>query len=155
MEQKTQVRLLESVETDSPEETFAYGKKIGTTAEPGTVIALEGDLGVGKTVFTQGLAEGLGITEPISSPTFTILQVYEEGRLPLYHFDVYRIGDVDEMDEIGYEDCVYSEGVSIIEWAGLIREILPETYRKVTIAKDLSKGLSYRKITLEEIHTDR
>ena len=116
---------------------------------PGMVISLTGDLGVGKTVFTQGLAKGLGIEEPVNSPTFTIVQVYEEGRLPLYHFDVYRIGDIEEMDEIGYEDYFYGEGVCLIEWADLIREILPEQMCRVTIEKDLEKGFDYRKITLE------
>lgn len=118
-------------------------------AKPGMVISLTGDLGVGKTVFTQGLAKGLGIEEPVNSPTFTIVQVYEEGRLPLYHFDVYRIGDIEEMDEIGYEDYFYGEGVCLIEWADLIREILPEQMCRVTIEKDLEKGFDYRKITLE------
>ena len=113
------------------------------------VISLTGDLGVGKTVFTQGLAKGLGIEEPVNSPTFTIVQVYEEGRLPLYHFDVYRIGDIEEMDEIGYEDYFYGEGVCLIEWADLIREILPEQMCRVTIEKNLEKGFDYRKITLE------
>ena len=118
-------------------------------AKPGMVISLTGDLGVGKTVFTQGLAKGLGIEEPVNSPTFTIVQVYEEGRLPLYHFDVYRIGDIEEMDEIGYEDYFYGEGVCLIEWADLIREILQEQMCRVTIEKDLEKGFDYRKITLE------
>jgi len=118
-------------------------------AKPGMVISLTGDLGVGKTVFTQGLARGLGIEEPVNSPTFTIVQVYEEGRLPLYHFDVYRIGDIEEMDEIGYEDYFYGEGVCLIEWADLIKEILPEQMCRVTIEKDLEKGFDYRKITLE------
>mgnify|MGYP004614591577 CR=1 FL=1 len=95
------------IETFSAEETYALGKKLGSEANPGDVLTLVGDLGVGKTVFTQGFADGLGITEPISSPTFTIVQVYEEGRLPFYHFDVYRIGDIEEMDEIGYEDYFY------------------------------------------------
>ena len=117
-------------------------------AKPGTVYTLIGDLGVGKTVLTQGLAKGLNITEPISSPTFTIVQVYEEGRLPLYHFDVYRIGDVEEMEEIGYEDYFYGEGVSLIEWANLIEEILPEQYTEIKIEKDLEKGFDYRKITV-------
>ena len=136
-------------ETFSAAETHALGKKIGETAKPGDVYTLVGDLGVGKTVFTQGIADGLGITEPVSSPTFTIVQVYEEGRLPLYHFDVYRIGDIEEMDEIGYEDYFYGEGVCLIEWADLIREILPEQMCRVTIEKDLEKGFDYRKITLE------
>ena len=109
-----------------------------------------GDLGVGKTVFTQGVAQGLEITEPISSPTFTIVQVYDEGRLPFYHFDVYRIGDISEMDEIGFDDYVYGEGVSLIEWANLIEEILPEEHISITIEKDLEKGFDYRKITIEE-----
>ena len=130
-------------------DTYELGEKIGQMAKPGMVISLTGDLGVGKTVFTQGLAKGLGIEEPVNSPTFTIVQVYEEGRLPLYHFDVYRIGDIEEMDEIGYEDYFYGEGVCLIEWADLIREILPEQMCRVTIEKDLEKGFDYRKITIE------
>ena len=130
-------------------DTYELGEKIGQMAKPGMVISLTGDLGVGKTVFTQGLAKGLGIEEPVNSPTFTIVQVYEEGRLPLYHFDVYRIGDIEEMDETGYEDYFYGEGVCLIEWADLIREILPEQMCRVTIEKDLEKGFDYRKITLE------
>ncbi len=138
-------------ETNSPEETFSLGEKIGREAQPGDVYTLIGDLGVGKTVLTQGVASGLEIDEPISSPTFTIVQVYEEGRMPFYHFDVYRIGDVDEMDEIGYEDYFYGEGLTMIEWANLVEEILPDHYRQVTIEKDLSRGLDYRRITIEEI----
>lgn len=137
-------------ETFSAAETHALGKKIGETAEPGDVYTLVGDLGVGKTVFTQGIADGLGITEPVSSPTFTIVQVYEEGRIPFYHFDVYRIGDVEEMDEIGYEDYVYGQGVSLIEWANLIEEILPEHYTEIRIEKDLDKGFDYRRIEICE-----
>ena len=114
------------IESFCPEDTFALGQKIGELVKPGTVISLVGDLGVGKTVFTQGLAKGLGITEPVNSPTFTIVQVYDGGRLPFYHFDVYRIGDIEEMDEIGYEDYFYGEGVCLIEWADLIRELLPD-----------------------------
>ena len=140
------------IETFSAEETHALGKKLGSEAKPGDVLTLVGDLGVGKTVFTQGFADGLGITEPISSPTFTIVQVYQEGRLPFYHFDVYRIGDIEEMDEIGYEDCFYGKGVTMIEWANLIEEILPETYREVKIEKDLEKGFDYRTITIREVH---
>ena len=137
------------IESFCPEDTFALGQKIGELVKPGTVISLVGDLGVGKTVFTQGLAKGLGITESVNSPTFTIVQVYDGGRLPFYHFDVYRIGDIEEMDEIGYEDYFYGEGVCLIEWADLIREILPEQMCRVTIEKDLEKGFDYRKITLE------
>lgn len=134
----------------SAQDTFELGSQLGQTVEPGKVYTLIGDLGVGKTVFTQGFAHGLGITEAVSSPTFTIVQVYEEGRLPFYHFDVYRIGDVEEMDEIGYEDYVYGEGVCLIEWANLIEEILPENYTQITIEKDLEKGFDYRKITIED-----
>ncbi len=140
-----------TIETNSPEETFALGRQIGEQAKPGEVYTLIGDLGVGKTVFTQGLAAGLGITEAVNSPTFTIVQVYEDGRVPFYHFDVYRIGDVEEMDEVGYEDYVYGEGVSLIEWANLIEEILPEHYRRITIEKNPEKGFDYRKITIEEV----
>jgi tRNA threonylcarbamoyladenosine biosynthesis protein TsaE len=144
---------IEIIETFSAEETYILGEKIGKQAQPGQVYTLVGDLGVGKTVFTQGVAAGLGIEEPVNSPTFTILQIYEEGRLPFYHFDVYRIGDVEEMDEIGYEDCFYGDGVCLIEWANLIEEILPEHYTQITIEKDLSKGFDYRRILLEEKDT--
>lgn len=140
-----------TIETNSPEETFALGRQIGEQAEPGEVYTLIGDLGVGKTVFTQGLAVGLGIQDAVNSPTFTIVQVYEDGRIPFYHFDVYRIGDVEEMDEVGYEDYVYGEGVSLIEWADLIEEILPEHYRRITIEKNPEKGFDYRKITIKEV----
>lgn len=139
-----------TIETNSEKETYELGYQLGQSAKPGMVCTLVGDLGVGKTVFTKGLAAGLGIEEPVSSPTFTIVQVYEEGRLPFYHFDVYRIGDVEEMDEIGYEDYVYGEGVSLIEWANLIEEILPEHYTEVTIEKDLDKGFDYRRISICE-----
>lgn len=135
-------------ETFSPEETLELGRKFGREAQPGEVYTLVGDLGVGKTVFTQGIEQGLGIEEPICSPTFTIVQVYEEGRMPFYHFDVYRIGDIEEMDEIGYEDYFYGEGLTMIEWANLIEEILPDHYREITIEKDLEKGFDYRKITI-------
>lgn len=135
-------------EVQSPEETKELGRKFGQTAAPGTVIALIGDLGVGKTVFTKGFAEGLGITEDVVSPTFTILETYESGRLPLYHFDVYRIGDPEEMEEVGFDDCVYGDGVSLIEWAGLIEEIMPKGTFVVKIEKNLDKGLDYRKITV-------
>lgn len=138
----------EQIESFCPEDTFALGEKIGRLAEPGTVLTLVGDLGVGKTVFTQGVAAGLGIREPVNSPTFTIVQIYEEGRMPFYHFDVYRIGDVEEMEEIGYEDCFYGNGLCLIEWANLIEEILPPSYTRIKIEKDLKKGFDYRKITL-------
>ena len=137
------------IETNSALETFELGKKIGQQAKPGQVYTLVGDLGVGKTVFTQGVAEGLEITEPISSPTFTIIQVYEEGRMPFYHFDVYRIGDIEEMEEIGYDDYFFGEGICLIEWANLIEEILPKKIIEITIEKDLEKGFDYRKITVE------
>lgn len=138
------------IETNGPEETFALGKQIGQECKPGQVYTLIGDLGVGKTVLTQGVAAGLGITGPVNSPTFTILQVYESGRMPFYHFDVYRIADVEEMDEIGYEDCFYGEGISLVEWADLVPEILPDSYTEITIEKDLQKGFDYRRITIRQ-----
>lgn len=137
------------VETRSPEETYALGQKIGKKARAGQVYTLTGDLGVGKTVFTQGVASGLEIDEPVNSPTFTIVQVYEEGRLPFYHFDVYRIGDVEEMEEIGYDDYFFGEGICLIEWAELIEEILPEDRISIIIEKDLTQGFDYRRITIE------
>ena len=132
----------------SADDTFALGRMLGESCTPGDIILLNGDLGVGKTIFSKGLGKGLGIEEPISSPTFTVLQIYEEGRLPLYHFDVYRIADVEEMDEIGYEDYFYGDGVCLIEWASLIEEILPEQTISITIEKDLEQGFDYRKITI-------
>ena len=139
------------LESRSPEQTFQIGVRLGQKAKPGQVYTLTGDLGVGKTVFTQGFAKGLGIEEPVCSPTFTIVQEYGEGRLPFYHFDVYRIGDVEEMDEVGYEDYIMGQGVSLIEWAGLIEEILPENRTEVMIEKDLEQGFEYRRITIEEM----
>ena len=136
-------------ESNTPQETFELGKRLGAEAKPGQVYCLDGDLGVGKTVFTQGFARGLGITGPVNSPTFTIVQQYEEGRLPLYHFDVYRIGDISEMDEIGYEDCFYGSGVSLVEWSELIEELLPERAVHVTIEKDLERGFDFRRIRVE------
>lgn len=138
------------LETRSPEETFNVGRKLGEYAVPGQVFTLTGDLGVGKTVLTQGLAKGLGIEEPVNSPTFTIVQVYEEGRVPFYHFDVYRISDVEEMEEVGFEDYIMGDGVSLIEWANLIEEILPEKRTDILIEKDLKQGFDYRKITISE-----
>lgn len=140
---------MERFETFSEEETFALGEKIGKEAKPGQVYTLLGDLGVGKTVFTQGVAKGLGITESICSPTFTIVQVYEEGRMPFYHFDVYRIGDIEEMDEIGYEDYFYGDGISFVEWANLIEDLIPDNRIQITISKNLEKGFSYREITID------
>lgn len=139
------------IESFSAEDTFAYGKECGLAAKPGQVYCLYGDLGVGKTVFTQGFAEGLGIREPVSSPTFTIVQVYEEGRMPFYHFDVYRISDPEEMYEVGFDDYIEGDGVCFIEWANLIDELLPEERIEITIEKDLSRGFDYRRITRKEL----
>lgn len=139
------------LETHGPEETFALGKCLGEAARERQVWALTGDLGAGKTVFTQGFAAGLGVKEPVNSPTFTILQIYEGGRLPLYHFDVYRIAEAEEMEEIGYEECFYGEGVSLIEWGNLIEELLPERYVRITVEKDSEQGFDYRRITLQRI----
>lgn len=137
-------------ETNSEKETFELGKALGQKANAGEIVCLNGDLGVGKTVFTKGFAKGLDISEEVSSPTFTIIQVYDDGRLPLYHFDVYRIGDPEEMYEIGFEDYFYGEGVCLIEWSNLIKELIPENAIRVLIEKDIEKGLNYRKITMEK-----
>lgn len=135
-------------ESYSEEETFEFARKLALEASPGDIYTLTGDLGVGKTAFTKGFAAGLGIDEPVVSPTFTFVQVYDDGRLPLYHFDVYRVGDVSEMDEIGYEDYFFGDGVSIMEWADLVPEIIPDNAVRITITKDLSKGVMYRRIQI-------
>ncbi|MCL2864171.1 MAG: tRNA (adenosine(37)-N6)-threonylcarbamoyltransferase complex ATPase subunit type 1 TsaE [Lachnospiraceae bacterium] len=141
-----------TIETYSPEETFALGEKLGAKARRSQVFALLGDLGVGKTLFAQGFAKGFGIQDIISSPTFTIIQEYQEGHLPFYHFDVYRIGDVAELEEIGFEEYVYGDGVVLVEWANLILEAMPQVYTEITIIKDVSQGFDYRKIVIQEIN---
>jgi tRNA threonylcarbamoyladenosine biosynthesis protein TsaE len=139
------------IESFHSEDTFQLGCQLGANAKKGEVYCLSGDLGVGKTVFTQGFAKGLGVDEPVSSPTFTIIQLYEGREAPFYHFDVYRIADIEEMEEIGYEDYFYGDGVCLIEWAELIRELLPEKRVEVSIKKDLQKGFDYREITIEAV----
>lgn len=137
-------------ESFSAENTFDIGREFGRLAKPGQVFCLSGDLGTGKTVFTQGFAAGMEIKEPVNSPTFTIVQEYDSGRLPLYHFDVYRIGDIEEMDEIGYDDYFFGNGVCLVEWAELINEIIPNDAVWIRISKDLDKGFDYRSITIKE-----
>ena len=132
--------------SSSPDETYFLGRMLGERCVQGEVYTLTGNLGVGKTLFTQGFAVGLDITETVSSPTFTILQMYDTGRLPFYHFDVYRIGDVEEMEEVGWEDCIYGGGVCIVEWAELIQEILPSKRFQILIEKDSTQGFNYRRI---------
>lgn len=141
--------MKQTIHTNNAQETWELGRTIAQEAEAGRIYSLTGDLGVGKTIFAQGFAAGLGITEPVNSPTFTIMQIYEEGRLPFYHFDVYRIGDIEEMEEIGYEDCFYGEGVCLIEWAELIEELLPEDTIRITISKDMAAGFDFRTIEIE------
>jgi tRNA threonylcarbamoyladenosine biosynthesis protein TsaE len=136
------------IESNSPGETFELGRQIGLKAKPGQIFCLDGDLGTGKTVFTQGFAAGLGISEAVNSPTFTIVQVYDEGRLPLYHFDVYRIDDIGEMDEIGYEDYFFGQGVCLIEWSTQIEELIPEDAVKICLEKELARGFDFRRITV-------
>ena len=136
-------------ESFSEEMTYEIGKQLGEKASKGEILCLDGDLGVGKTVFTKGFAKGLGIEENIDSPTFTIIQEYREGRLPLFHFDTYRIGDISEMDEIGYEDYFYGDGVCLIEWASRIEELIPSSAIKINIEKDLSKGFEYRRVAVK------
>ena len=134
-----------------PEDTFLIAEKMGKSVQPGQVICLNGDLGVGKTLFSQGFAKGLGIEDSVNSPTFTIVQQYDEGRIPLYHFDIYRIEDSEEMEEVGFQDMIYGDGVCLIEWAGIISDILPEHYIEVNIEKDLEKGFQYRRIVVQYV----
>ena len=129
-------------------DTAKIGETLAREAKPGEIYLLEGDLGVGKTVFAKGFALGLGITEPITSPTFTIIQEYEQGRLPFYHFDVYRIADEEEMFELGYESYFFGQGVCLIEWASLIQGLLPAECRTIRIEKDLERGFDYRRVEL-------
>lgn len=136
--------------SESDKDTFSIGESMGKSIKPGSVIALMGDLGVGKTVFTKGFAKGLGIDGNVNSPTFNILKSYSGGRLPLHHFDVYRIGDSSEMDEIGYEDCFFGDGVSLVEWADIIDDLLPEGTVRITIKKDPSKGFDHREIIIDD-----
>ena len=138
-------------ETHSPAETAALGEEMGKNAQRGQIYCLTGDLGTGKTVFTKGFAAGLGVTDHVTSPTFTIVNESHDGRLPFYHFDVYRIGDIEEMEEIGYDDYFFGEGICLIEWAELIRDILPEKRIEITIEKDLTQGFDYRRITVQEV----
>lgn len=149
MYKSTGTEIIMTFETTKSQETFELGYEMGKKSLPGQVYCLLGDLGVGKTVFTQGFAKGIEIEEPICSPTFTIVQEYHSGRLPFYHFDVYRIGDASEMDEIGYEEYFFGAGVCLIEWGNLIEEMLPKETIVITISKDLSKGFDYRRITIE------
>ena len=144
---------MRTIETRTPEETYALAVKTGEEAAPGEVIALTGDLGTGKTVFAKGIAAGLGVKEHVSSPTYTIMQQYDDGRLPLYHFDVYRIGDISEMDETGYEDCFFGSGVTIVEWADMIRDIMPEDTKWISIKKDPDEGFDYRRIDISDEYT--
>ena len=140
--------MTQEIITNSPEETFALGERIGRSAQKGWIIALSGDLGTGKTVFAKGFAKGLGIADDVTSPTFTILQVYESGRLPLYHFDAYRIGDEEEMFEIGYEEYFFGDGVTLVEWPEMVEGLIPEEAGMIVIGKDPEKGFDHRKITL-------
>ena len=136
------------IESFSMEDTFKLGEDLGAKALPGEIYTLSGDLGTGKTVFAQGFAKGLGIEEAGNSPTFTIVSEYTEGRMPFYHFDVYRISDPEEMYEIGFEEYLYGQGVCLIEWAELIRDIIPEKTIDITISKNLEKGFDYRIINV-------
>ena len=138
------------IESFGPEDTYALGEKIGREAGRGEVYSLIGDLGVGKTVFTQGLAAGLGIKEAVNSPTFTIVQIYEEGRLPFYHFDVYRLKSSDEIFELGFDEYLFGSGVCLIEWADIVKDAIPENAIWISIEKDLSKGENYRSIKIDE-----
>ena len=138
------------IETNSAQETCELGKRIAAQMKPGSVYTLEGDLGTGKTVFAKGAAEGLGIEEDICSPTFTIMQVYEDGRLPLYRFDLYRIGDPEELDEFGFDDYLFGNGVCLIEWPQSANDRLPASTVRIRLEKNADKGFDYRRITISE-----
>ena len=142
--------MMKRYETTNEEETGALGLKLGEAAKAGQIYCLDGDLGTGKTVISKGFAKGLGITSHVTSPTFTIINVYEEGRLPFYHFDVYRIGDPYELYEIGYDEYFYGNGITMVEWSTLIEELIPGKAIRINIEKDISKGLDYRQITVED-----
>lgn len=147
--------MIKEYQSKCENDTFLLGKEMAEKSKPGNIYLLEGDLGVGKTVFAKGFALGLGIQEPITSPTFTIVQEYNEGRLPFYHFDAYRIADPEEMYEIGYEDYFFGNGVCLIEWPSMIDSILPENAIKITIEKDINIDFDYRKIIIRENENDK
>lgn len=137
------------IESNEEKKTYELGVLLGESATAGENYAIIGDLGVGKTVFAKGVAKGLGIKETVNSPTFTIVQEYDEGRMPFYHFDLYRLGSPEELEEIGCEDFFYGEGLCLMEWADLFKEVLPEGTGFITIEKDGEKGPDYRRIILE------
>ncbi len=134
--------------TNSRDETFALGEKMGREAQPGEVYTLSGDLGAGKTAFAQGFAKGMGIEEDVTSPTFTIMCVYESGRLPFYHFDVYRLADGSELEAIGAEEYFYGDGVCLIEWPENIEGYVPENAKQIRIEKEPAKGSDYRRVEI-------
>ncbi len=137
-------------ESFSPQETEDLGRKLAEYANEGQIFCLNGDLGVGKTVFTKGFAEGLGVKEQVTSPTFTIVNEYHDGRLPFYHFDVYRISCEEEMDDIGYEEYFFGNGVCLVEWAELIGGLIPKDALWITLEKDYAKSEDYRRVTIRQ-----
>lgn len=135
----------EVFESRSEQETLEIAKAVAGKLKNGSIVGLDGELGTGKTVFAKGFAMGLGVHEDITSPTFMIVQTYEEKRV-FHHFDVYRIADISEMEEIGYEEYFFSDAICLIEWASLVEELLPRDAIRIWIKKDLSKGVDYRLI---------
>lgn len=138
------------IETKNKKQTEQIGINIGRNVKKGQILCINGELGVGKTVITKGIAKGLCIDDNITSPTFTIVNEYDEGNMPMYHFDVYRISDPDEMYEIGFEDYLFGNGICVIEWAEIIEDIIPDNSIWINISKDLSKGLEYRLIEIKD-----
>ncbi len=132
----------------SVKETQKIGQALAHQLKPGDVLLMLGDMGVGKSEFTRGLARGLGVTGYVTSPTFTILQVHDEGRLPLYHFDWYRLSDVEELYELSMDEYLYGEGVAVIEWPSKAEEAIPETYLQVEL---IPQGEEERTIVLTPI----
>jgi len=140
--------MQETFISTTAEETYEFGKKLASAASPGEIYLLTGDLGTGKTVFTKGFAAGLGVREYITSPTFNIIKEYHSGRLPLYHFDLYRLSDEDELYVIGADEYWNSDGVCVIEWADMFPDIVWENAVHIEIKKDLSNGPDCRIITV-------
>jgi len=138
------------IETFSSDNTKQVGFNLGKKAKKNDVFCLTGNLGVGKTVFSKGFAQGLLLEEDITSPTFTIVNEYKNGRLPFYHFDVYRLESSDDIFDLGFDEYIFGDGVCLVEWAEIIKEAIPQNAVWVTIEKNLSKGENYRLIKIDE-----
>lgn len=140
--------LSKTITVDSAEQTMSIGQKLADFLQPRDLILLDGDLGAGKTTFTKGLAKGLGITRPIKSPTFTIIREYQDGRIPLYHMDVYRLEEGGG-DDLGLEEYFNGDGVNVVEWSKFVADELPNQYLRIIFKRDDSQGDNVRTLTFE------